>query len=130
MKIANGIARFCEKERDAVRERESDKEGFDMHKALAQAWRDLKPEGQKPYFDEYDRNRNKYLEKVQESKSAEMSFNGGQHQQPVRAMSAASSVVPTSNYDAAASPAPGSAYDEGEDHSMAQSEGGFTAVNR
>lgn len=26
-----------------------------MPKALAQAWRDLKPEGQRPYFDEYER---------------------------------------------------------------------------
>jgi non-histone protein 10 len=37
-----------------------------MHKALAQAWRDLKPEGQKPYFDEYERHKASYTAKVNE----------------------------------------------------------------
>lgn len=37
-----------------------------MHKALAQAWRDLKHEGQKPYFEEYEKNKASYTAKVNE----------------------------------------------------------------
>jgi hypothetical protein len=115
-----------------------------MHKALAQAWRDLKPEGQKPYFIEYEQNRERYLAKVHESKGGEPGMSmgagiaGGSGGMPGtssmgamgsgvggagRAVSAAS----TSNYDAAASPAPGSTMDEGEDPAAGE---GFTAVNR
>lgn len=109
-----------------------------MHKALAQAWRDLKAEGQKPYFNEYEKNREKYLEKVNDLKSdadkVTDSGNGGAWKRGGRAASAASSVVPASNYDAPLSPAPGSTNDEQEDPAVqpqgGENGGGFTAVNR
>jgi non-histone protein 10 len=106
-----------------------------MHKALAQAWRDLKADGQKPYFNEYEKNREKYLEKVNDLKSdaerATMSGNGGAGKRALRALSAASSIVPASNYDAPLSPAPGSTNDEqDEPPQQPGGGGGFTAVNR
>ncbi|KAH8150333.1 uncharacterized protein LAJ45_05544 [Morchella importuna] len=114
----NAYMIFCEKERDAVRERESKKEGFDMHKALAQAWRDLKADGQKPYFND-------------DAERATMSGNGGAGKRALRALSAASSIVPASNYDAPLSPAPGSTNDEqDEPPQQPGGGGGFTAVNR
>lgn len=106
-----------------------------MHKALAQAWRDLKSEGQKPYFIEYEKNREKYLEKVNDLKSdaggVTVSGNGGAGKRGARALSAASSIVPASNYDAPLSPAPGSTNDEQEEPPQQPGGGGgFTAVNR
>ena len=41
-----------------------------MHKALAQAWRDLKQDGQKPYFDEYEKNKASYTQKVNEMRDS------------------------------------------------------------
>ncbi|KAI5787342.1 hypothetical protein FPQ18DRAFT_345712 [Pyronema domesticum] len=73
----NAYMIFCERERDAVRERESSKDGFDMHKALAQAWRDLKQEGQKPYFDEYEKNKASYTQKVNEMRDAQPGKTAG-----------------------------------------------------
>ncbi|CAZ80232.1 unnamed protein product [Tuber melanosporum] len=134
----NAYMIFCEKERDAVRERESKKDGFDMHKALAQAWRDLKAEGQKPYFNEYEKNREKYLEKVNDLKTdadkSSIGGNGGSWKRGGRAVSAASSVVAAS-FEAPLSPAPGSINDDEQEDAAVQSQGdgsggGFTAVNR
>lgn len=106
-----------------------------MHKALAQAWRDLKTDGQKPYFIEYEKNREKYLEKVNDLKSdaerAAMSSGVCSGKRGARALSAASSIVPASNYDAPLSPAPGSTNDEQEEPPQQPGGGGgFTAVNR
>ncbi|KAA8907331.1 hypothetical protein FN846DRAFT_889888 [Sphaerosporella brunnea] len=84
----NAYMIFCERERDAVRERESSKDGFDMHKALAQAWRDLKPEGQKPYFDEYERHKASYTAKVNELRD-----HSEQHGRQQRATSVGSSAA-------------------------------------
>ncbi|KAI5779686.1 hypothetical protein EDC01DRAFT_718883 [Geopyxis carbonaria] len=121
----NAYMIFCERERDAVRERESGREGFDMHKALAQAWRDLKTDGQKPYFDEYEKNREKYnMQKVSDSKDAP---SGGSMPQLKRAVSAGSSVIPA--YEGV-SPAPGSTNDEADEQMNTLSDSGFTAVNR
>lgn len=103
-----------------------------MHKALAKAWRDLKLDGQKPYFIEYEKNREKYLEKVNYLKSdADRAAMSGAGKRGARALSAASSIVPASNYDAPLSPAPGSTNDEQEEPPQQPGGGGgFTAVNR
>lgn len=84
-----------------------------MHKGLAQAWRDLKQEGQKPYFDEYDRAFAQYQKWQGEMKDARAQAEA----QAKRAASATSSLPPGSAYDGAQSPAPGSGIDdEAEDH--------------
>jgi len=123
----NAYMIFCERERDAVRERESSKDGFDMHKALAQAWRDLKQEGQKPYFDEYEKNKASYTQKVNELRD----FSGlGK-----RAPSAGSTVaVPTGSYERGFSPlgAGSTNDDDADDHIKSGAITGFTftSVNR
>ncbi|KAL7271085.1 non-histone protein [Rhizina undulata] len=137
----NAYMIFCEKERDTVRERESKKEGFDMHKALAQAWRDLKTEGQKPYFIEYERNRERYLDKVNELKGESAATNiaaitatngaaSSSSKRGGRANSAASSAVPPSNGDAPMSPGHSGSTNDEQDDQPASLGGGFTAVNR
>ncbi|KAF8511249.1 hypothetical protein BDD12DRAFT_919576 [Trichophaea hybrida] len=92
----NAYMIFCERERDAVRERESFKDGFDMHKALAQAWRDLKQDGQKPYFDEYEKNKASYTQKVNELRD----FTGSGK----RAPSTGSSIAPAGSFERGVSP--------------------------
>ncbi|TGZ80949.1 hypothetical protein EX30DRAFT_396076 [Ascodesmis nigricans] len=59
-KPANAYMYFCELERANIIARDGDKEGFEMPKALAQAWRDLKPEGQKYYIDQYEEQKGNY----------------------------------------------------------------------
>jgi non-histone protein 10 len=108
--------------------RESAKEGFDMHKALAQAWRDLKQEGQKPYFDEYEKHKKHYRDKMSEMKDSSA------------AATVATSLVgiPTGlpasgmNYEAGeTSPLLAAAIDDADVDSVNQlSDSGFTAVNR
>lgn len=117
---------FCERERDAVRERESMKENFDMHKALAQAWRDLKHEGQKPYFDEYEKNKASYTAKVNELRD----FHGGQQQEPSSAGGGGKRAASQGSAPGSPVGAGTSADEEGEDHVMAGGDYGFTSVNR
>jgi non-histone protein 10 len=119
--------RFCERERENIKERESGTEGFDMHKALAQAWRDLKQEGQKPYFDEYERQLSAYNRNKGEAREAAQNTGG----QSKRATSATSSLPPGSTYDGAQSPAMGSANeDEAEDHKDNMGDLAFQAANK
>jgi len=98
-----------------------------MHKALAQAWRDLKQEGQKPYFDEYEKNKASYTQKVNELRD----FSGlGK-----RAPSAGSTVAaPTGSYERGFSPlgAGSTNDDDADDHIKSGAITGFTftSVNR
>jgi non-histone protein 10 len=64
-----------------------------MHKALAQAWRDLKPEGQKPYFDEYERHKASYTAKVNELRDHNLERGGGDVGRQQRAASVGSSTA-------------------------------------
>ena len=98
-----------------------------MHKALAQAWRDLKQEGQKPYFDEYEKQLSAYNRNKGEAREA------AQHAvaQSKRATSATSSLPAGSTYDGAQSPAMGSANeDEVEDQKDNMSDSAFQASNK
>lgn len=101
-----------------------------MHKALAKAWRDLGHTGQKPYFTEYDRSRERYKEEC-----AELGITPGGASTPShgkrgpRATSATSSVAPTALEAEAVSPQ-GSANEEEDAGGGGSSTGGFTAVNR
>ncbi|KAF8466600.1 hypothetical protein BDZ91DRAFT_772044 [Kalaharituber pfeilii] len=122
----NAYMIFCDKERNNIRREQENDEDFDMHKALAKAWRDLGHAGQKPYFQEYDRNRERYKEECAGLNAASASKRGA------RATSAASSVAPTPQEVEATSPQ-GSGNDEVEDSGAgtgAGGAGGFTAVNR
>jgi non-histone protein 10 len=67
-----------------------------MHKALAQAWRDLKPEGQKPYFEEYERHKASYTAKVNELRDNNSERDVGRQQ---RAASVGSSVAAAPSFD-------------------------------
>lgn len=101
-----------------------------MHKALAKAWRDLGPTGQKPYFTEYDRSRDRYKEECAELGIISGGASTPSHGKRVpRATSAASSVAPTALEAEAASPQ-GSANEEEDVGGGGSSTGGFTAVNR
>lgn len=51
-------------ERQNIIDRDGNKDGFEMPKALAQAWRDLKPEGQKYYLDMYEQAKGNYDSKT------------------------------------------------------------------
>lgn len=118
------VRRFCERERETIKEREANNEGFDMPKALAQAWRDLKPEGQKPYHEEYDKQLSAYFRNKGEAREA------AQHAvaQSKRATSATSSLPAGSTYDGAQSPAIVSGNeDEAEDQKDNMSESAFQA---
>ena len=103
-----------------------------MHKALAKAWRDLGHGGQKPYFAEYDRNRERYKEEVaglNNSRGVDRAATPTSHgKRGPRTVSAASSVGPTPAEPEATSP-PESVNEDMED-APASSSGGFTAVNR
>lgn len=131
--IANMPYSFCDKERNNIRRENENDEDFDMHKALAKAWRDLGPAGQKPYFTEYDRNRERY-----KAECEELGLTPGGHaaaapshgKRGPRAASVGSSVAPTPAEAEAASP------QEAENEEMEDAgagggaAGGFTAVNR
>lgn len=113
-----------------------------MHKALAQAWRDLKHEGQKPYFDEYEKNKASYTAKVKELQEYTGGYTAtaasaaeGSGAAPKRAASTASSTAAPVAYERGGSPAGNASTnddDEPEDHPMGGTSdfGGFSAVNR
>ncbi|KAI5780161.1 hypothetical protein DFH27DRAFT_362368 [Peziza echinospora] len=126
----NAYMIFCDKERNNIRREQEGDEDFDMHKALAKAWRDLGPSGQKPYFAEYDRNRERYKEECANATSAGAVASVDRRRGP-RATSAASSVAaaPTPVDQADAASPPGSANEEMDEGSVGTG-GGFTAVNR
>ena len=126
----NSYYSFCDKERSNIRREQENDEDFDMHKALAKAWRDLGPSGQKPYFAEYDRNRERYKEECANATSAGAVASVDRRRGP-RATSAASSVAaaPTPVDQAEAASPPGSANEDMDEGSVGTG-GGFTAVNR
>lgn len=103
-----------------------------MAKGLAKAWRDLGHTGQKPYFIEYDRNRERYKAECEElglaaGNQAAATPNIGKR--APRAASVASSVAPTPVEAEAASPQEAE-NEEMEDAAGGSTSGGFTAVNR
>jgi len=103
-----------------------------MHKALAKAWRDLGHAGQKPYFTEYDRNKERYKAECEElglTPGGQAAVGPSQGKRVPRAASAGSSVAPTPVEAEAASPQEPE-NEEMEDAGAAGAAGGFTAVNR
>lgn len=127
----NAYMIFCDKERNNIRRENENDEDFDMHKALAKAWRDLGPAGQKPYFTEYDRHKERYRAECEElglTPGGQAAGGASQGKRGPRAASVGSSIAPTPAEAEAASP------QEPENEEMedagAGAGGGFTAVNR
>ena len=111
---------FCDKERTNIRRENENDEDFDILKSLAKAWRDLGPNGQKPYFAEYDKNQKLYKEEC-----LGLGVGTVGNKRKARATSVGSSVAPTP-YEAEGASPPVSTNEEGEEGAGA----GFTAVNR
>lgn len=130
----NAYMIFCDKERNNIRRENENDEDFDMHKALAKAWRDLGHAGQKPYFTEYDRNKERYKAECEELGLTPGAAAAGptQGKRGPRAASAGSSVAPTPAGAEAASPQEpeNEEMDDVGVAGMAGMAGGFTAVNR
>jgi len=121
---------FCDKERNNIRRENENDEDFDMHKALAKAWRDLGHAGQKPYFTEYDRNKERYKAECEELGLSHAPVAPSHGKRGPRAASAGSSVAPTPAGAEAASPQEAE-NEEMEDAGAGGSAAvGFTAVNR
>lgn len=130
----NAYMIFCDKERNNIRREQEGDADYDMHKALAKAWRDLGHAGQKPYFAEYDRNRERYKEACANANNV---AGGSGAATPVttkrgpRATSAASPAPPTEPEQGSPS---GSGNEDMEDAGSSAggpaTGGGFTAVNR
>ncbi|KAI9815489.1 MAG: hypothetical protein M1827_002623 [Pycnora praestabilis] len=70
----NAYMIFCDSARDKIRADHFGDPEFDMHKALAQAWRDLGTEGQRPFRDVYDERKDVYGEEMEEYRRR---FGGG-----------------------------------------------------
>ncbi|KAF8451757.1 hypothetical protein BGX38DRAFT_1180948 [Terfezia claveryi] len=122
----NAYMIFCDKERNNIRRENENDEDFDMHKALAKAWRDLGHAGQKPYFTEYDRNKERYKAECEELGLTPGAAAAGpsQGKRGPRAASAGSSVAPTPAGAEAASP------QEPENEEMEDVGAAGVAVNR